>query len=211
MVQLYRANLLTRASESVVVKALNNAPGGVDGVDPKVQSRLGATGSPLPIVDRKHGICCGITVAWLIGLVNNRSEARTVGEFDGYFKNVLRFQGAYLKDAKGNIGGLDELAQSYVHGCKKLAGYKQIAPHTLAGLMPKNNIIWAAYLALYHHAIGIGYANYRYFIMEPNAGLFSYQSQRSFLSDVRDLVEARRVSKKLIGPGQAIGAWFYTA
>ena len=207
-IQLYGAPLLGKATEHKEIRRLNNAPGGQGGVDFDVQYRLGATASPLGALDRRHGICCGITIAWIVGFVNGRPEASRVDKFESYFQNVLRFQGAYLKDVKGNIGGIDELGQVFAHNCIRISQSRHMLPHNVAANLP-NEPVWAAYLGIYHHAIGIGYLNYRHFIMEPNAGLFSYQNKRNFISDLQNLIEARRVKKGVMGPGNSISAWFY--
>ena len=54
---------------------------------------------------------------------------------------------------------------------------------------------WAAYAAVWHHAIGIGHRGGNYYIMEPNFGLYVYSSKSRFLLDFQNLVEARRQSK----------------
>ncbi len=209
-IQLYNAGLFGQATEHIIVRSLNNAPGGYDGVDHDVQYRLGANNSPNGMLDRRHGICCGITIAWLVGLIGGRSEAVSSSEkeFKDYFNNVLRFQGAYLKDYKGNIGALDALDIIQPQGCKLITKNKHLLPHQIVNDLPSKPV-WAAYLGIYHHAIGIGYQNYRYFIMDPNAGLFNYRNKGKFLTDLNKLIEARRTKKKIIGPGNTISAWFY--
>lgn len=209
-IHLYGASLFGNATDHETVRRLNNAPGGAEGVDYDVQYRLGAKDSPLGNLDRSHGICCGITIAWIIGFVHGRSEASQCAKFNDYFRDVLRFQGAYIKDAKGNVGAFDELAQIYAHGCVQISKNLQLLPHTVDAALP-DLPRWAAYLAIYHHAIGIGYSNYRHFIMDPNAGLYSYQNKGKFLSDIEDLIEARRGLKRVMGPGNTIRAWFYKA
>lgn len=209
-VQLYGASLLGNATEHKEIRGLNNAPGGADGVDSDAQFRLGADNSPVGMLDRRHGICCGITIAWLVGFVHGRPEASQCDQFEDYFRDVLRFQGAYLKDVKGNITGIDELAQAYAHDCIPISKNRHVLPHTLAATMP-DQPVWAAYLGIYHHAIGIGYANYRHFLMDPNAGLYSYRNKKKFILDLQALIEARRGRKNVMGPGNTISAYFYKA
>ncbi|MGC1273863.1 MAG: hypothetical protein WBC44_09165 [Planctomycetaceae bacterium] len=210
-IQLYKKPLFGFATEHMEVRSRNNAPGGADGVDEDVQFRLGADNSPLGKKDRKHGICCGITVAWMIGFAHRRPEATRTDQFSDYFRDVLRFQGAYLKDKRGNIGGIDELGQKYVHDCVRISEVKNVAPQALLTSFPSNSTpVWAAYLAAYHHAIGFGYSNFRYYIMEPNAGLYSYQNKSKFESDFRALIDARRAAKHEPMPGK-VSAWFYRA
>lgn len=210
-IMLYGKALFGFATEHKEIRGKNNAPGGADGVDLAAQWRLGADGSPLGKKDRRHGICCGITIAWMVGFVHQRSEATRTDEFEDYFRDVLRFQGAYLKDVKGNIGGIDELGQKYVHDCVKINEAKNVSPQTLVASFPSNATpVWAAYLAAYRHAIGFGYANYRYYIMEPNAGLYSYRNRGKFETDFLALIEARRAKQDppVPMPGRVSG-WFY--
>jgi hypothetical protein len=208
-IMLYKKALFGFCTEHVEVRRQNHAPGGVDGVDQDVQFRLGADNSPLGMQDRRHGICCGITIAWMVGFAHQRSEATSIDQFPAYFRDVLRFQGAYLKDMKGNIGGIDELGQKYVHDCVKISEVKNVAPLALLAAFPSNATpVWTGYLGAYHHAIGFGYARYRYYIMEPNAGLYIYQNKRRFEDDFKGLIEARRASKNAAMPGQ-VSAWFY--
>lgn len=196
-VTLYGASLFGNAYKSSVIKGKNNAPGGDGGVDVDVQYRLGAPGSPT-MLDRKHGICCGITVAWDIGFCHGRAEAVNTTNFSSYFMNQLRFQGAYLKDHKGNVNSIDDLDGIHPHGLAR-AGSGKCKVDDLSGLYPDGT--WAAYLGIWHHAVGIGrmgggvLGSARYCIMDPNAGLFKYKNKSEFTADVRQLCEARRASK----------------
>ncbi|MGN6226233.1 MAG: hypothetical protein ACTHNM_02265 [Dyella sp.] len=202
-VNLYGASLFGNAYKSAVIRGKNNAPGGEGGVDVDVQYRLGAPGSA-SMLDRKHGICCGITVAWIIGFCHGNDEAKNTTNFPDYFANTLRFQGAYLKDHKGNVSSIDDLDGIHPHGLVR-AGNGKCAVNALSGLYPDGT--WAAYLGVWHHAIGIGRTgggfghSARYCIMDPNAGLFKYKNKSEFTADVRALCEARRASK-----GESAGA-----
>jgi hypothetical protein len=171
-------------------------------VDDDVQFRLGADGAG-SIKDRRHGICCGITIAWIVGFCHKRDEAVNTTNFARYFTDVLRFQGAYLKDNKGTVGSIDDLNAIQPEGLRRSGNGKCTGPQ-LSGLFPGGT--WAAYLGIWHHAIGVGVndrtlRSSRYCIMDPNAGLFKYDGEAAFVDDLRQLVEARRLRK-----GEAAGA-----
>lgn len=202
-VNLYNSLLFGNADDHCEVRHLNNAPAGVDGVDLSArQVLLAADGA-----DRNHGICCGISVAWLVGLVNGREESWDCGEFQAYFMNVLRFQGAYIKQGHQRGGDFDRLAQHYVHNCVLVSHSGNSTTQQLFEAMPEG-FSWGAYLSVWGHAIGIGYHNDRWFIMDPNAGLYAYRFVDKFKTDVSGFVEARRVRKH--APGYATFLfWFY--
>lgn len=191
-VTLYGKSLFGQANKSAIIRGMNNAPGGADGVDEDVQFSLGAPGGSA-MKDRKHGICCGITVAWIVGVCHKRSDAVNTTGFDAYFRDVLRFQGAYIKDFKGNVGAMDDLQGIQPQGLGKVASGKATEGE-LSGRFPMFGA-WGAYLGLYHHAVGIGYAASNYLIMDPNAGLFKYKNKSDFVSDVKALCRARREAK----------------
>lgn len=198
-IRIYGKSLFKRALNGKIIRHLNNAPGGVGGVDNDVQFRLGANGSD-EILDRRHGICCGIVITWIIGFCNGRPDAKSCISFESYFMNTLRFQGAYLKDQRGNVNSIDDLSQVYTHGLSKIkTGKCQTFELTLN--LP-NEQCWGGYLGVWHHAVGIGRsAANSYFIMDPNVGLLTYSDATTFNEDVKELCEARRVSK-----GQPIGS-----
>lgn len=205
---LYNANLFTRADQSAVIKGQNNSPGGIGGVDHDVQERLGAPGLDsigLEMVDRKHGICCGITLSWLIGFCHSAQGAQSTLHFPSYFRDNLRFQGAYFKDNKGNVKSIDDLANTgFAHGCVNASSQKVIRKihfslDDLGFTLPKK---FAMYLGIWHHAIGAAVTEGRYYIMDPNAGLFTYFNKSDFEADLNDLIEARRTKKSAGASGK---------
>ena len=209
-VMLYGENLFGNAYKESVMRGKNNAPGGEGGVDVDVQYRLGADGSAL-MKDRRHGICCGITIAWVVGFCHGRDEAINTTNFASYFMNQLRFQGAYMKDNKGNVGSIEDLNGIHPHGLVR-AGSGKCAVNELSALSPGGTS--AAYLGIWHHAIGIGtyggslIGGKRYCIMDPNAGLFKYKDKADFIADVKQLCEARR-ARKGEGAGAKISYTFF--
>ncbi len=210
-VNLYGASLFAKAYKSAVVRHLNNAPGGDGGVDTDVQYRLGAPGAA-SMKDRKHGICCGIVVAWMVGFCHRRDDAVNVTGFEAYFKNVLRFQGAYMKDFKGNVGSIDKLDGIHPHGLSR-AGSGECTVDELSGLFP-TGVTWAGYLSVWHHAIGVGvneggvFSGERYLIMDPNGGLFKYKNKSEFIDDLKQLCNARRIAKNA-GDGAKFSYTFF--
>ena len=192
-VTIYGKSLFGSAYKFKQIRYQNNAPGGLDGVDSDVQHNLGAPGSS-SMKDRKHGICCGISIAWIIGVCHKREDAVNTTGFEAYFRDVLRFQGAYIKDFKGNVDAIDDLEGIQTQGLAKIAT-GNATDDDLSGRFPATGA-WAAYLGLYHHAVGIGSSGSRYLIMDPNAGLFKYKNKSDFISDIKALCSARRDAKK---------------
>ena len=161
-----------------------------------MQYNLGAPGAASK-KDRKHGICCGITVAWIVGVCHDRDDAVNTTNFENYFRNVLRFQGAYLKDHKGNVGAIDDLDGIHPQGLTKAGSGKcssaEFRPVTQQRIL-------GGVSGLYHHAVGVGahgmgIRGSRYLIMDPNGGLFKYKNKSDFITDVQDLCDARREAK----------------
>lgn len=180
-VTLYGATLLGRAFKETHASLDNAAPATVD---QDVGTQL-----------QNHGICFGITLSWIIGFCHNRSEATTPSQFNDYFANVLRFQGAYFQVAPGledsvllNLNGI------YAHGLNKNASGK-CTPGELNGLVTSPSSRLGAYLEIWGHAIGIGGHRFKRFIMEPNAGLFYYFDPDSFKKDLMEYCEQRRTYK----------------
>lgn len=213
-VNLYGASLFAKAYKSVVLKGLNNAPGGDGGVDVDVQHRLGAPGSAT-MKDRRHGICCGIVVAWMVGFCNKREDAVNTTGFEAYFKNVLRFQGAYMKDFKGDVTSIDQLDGIHPHGLSR-TGSGQCSIDALSGLFP-TGVTWAGYLSVWRHAIGIGineggvFSGERYLIMDPNGGLFKYKNKADFIDDLKQLCNARRIKNGAAGDAKISYTFFKKA
>ena len=85
-----------------------------------------------------------------------------------------------------------------------------MSPENIASFLPPEQGNWAGYISAYAHAIGIGYRNYRYFIMEPNGGLFEYSNKGKFMSDLSAFLKARR-NKKALGTDATMKVYFYTA
>ena len=165
--------LFSRASSECIIRGKNNNPG----VDADTQNVEG-------------GICSGITSAWITSLLNANKvpEAGDTASFSNLFNNVLRFQGAYLKELHGKSDNhLQKLSTAMVvNGAK--AGQLRARPLVSAQL-PKGEW-WAAYVSMGGHAIGIGRFNGLFHIMEPNFGLFSYKIESDFLADLSDEVDS---------------------
>jgi hypothetical protein len=186
----------------------NNAPGGPDGVDIDVQYRLGAPGHNLAeIKDRKHGICCGLTVAWIIGFCSGEIDTGDPNYFAYFFDNPGRFQGAYIKDFRGNVRVMDDIEKISAIGLIKIGDTQSISYRNIGPFLPQENH-WAAYLGAWHHAIGIGkrdsifdtgnnnlVESTTYYIMDPNAGLFMYNNDGSFLFDLQSYLDDRHTKK----------------
>ncbi len=226
----YDADLFT-APEAARTKKLNNAPGGYGGVDYAAQVRLGKikspSGTPINAQHRQLGICCGITTAWMMAVRAGIRDALDPALFAAFFE-VLRFQGAYMKDAQGNAKG--NLADAFFRmignlpnrhyrtfGQSRLAQQHQFVSLTqgvadvFGWAVPDSSVDWMAYGGLYAHAIGVAHVGQRWYIMDPNHGLFVYHSERHMLVDLQAIVRARRAapSRRPGAPSTGILAIYY--
>ncbi|MCG8578150.1 MAG: hypothetical protein MI810_24945 [Flavobacteriales bacterium] len=138
------------------------------------------------------GICSGITTAWLVMFLNDNQSAYPA-QFEENFE-VTRFQGAYFKELHGktpdHIEKMDKVLDS------RLRELNRQQQRLTSGLSLPTASKWGAYLSIWGHAVGIGKAGNKYYIMDPNFGLFVYNSKSDFLADVQTLVEARAARKK---------------
>ena len=201
-----------RRTRSSRVSGKNNAPGGTGGVDVDTQFELGSDNSPQGMKDRRHGICCGISATWLVGLVNEVEGSYRTSKFKEYFDNVLRFQGAYIKQSHQDVEqDLDALQGCFTHNVKKF-DFQFSRATNIKSRFPTGKTKWAAYLSIWGHAIAIGRRDNSYYAMDPNLGLFVYEgggtAETAVLDDLQEYVEKRRLKK-----GQAQDAqfkiWFY--
>jgi hypothetical protein len=218
-VNLYNEYLFGGCYKNTIVKSFNNAPGlpGGGGVDADATGRIGFknidTGERVAGSNkgRIQGICCGITAGWMVALLGGNSGASDHGEFNGFFMGPLRFQGAYVKDFKGNSSSIKSLLDGFgLRNSNKANSSQTMSPYNIGSFLPPEQGTWAGYISAYAHAIGIGYRNYRYFIMEPNGGLFEYSNKRKFISDLSAFLNARH-KRKGVGTHATMTAYFYTA
>jgi|GEM_PF-3275814 len=137
------------------------------------------------------GICSGITTTWLIMFLNNNPGAFEK-EFENHFE-ITRFQGAYLKELHGkapdHIAKMNESLDTRLHEIGKQS--ERSASKFQIPLHPK----WAAYVSVWGHAIGIGQLNKQYYIMDPNFGLYIYNSRTTFLRDLQTMIDSRARKK----------------
>jgi hypothetical protein len=225
-VELYNKYLFGGCYKSTVIKQFNNAPGlpgGGGGIDADAAARLGyknihnhikvagsnkknRSGKP-----RVQGICCGITAGWMVAMLGGNSAATKHDEFKDFFMGPLRFQGGYVADFKANSSSIKPLLDRFgLKNSNKVNAPETLSPDNIASFLPPEEGTWAGYVAAYSHAIGIGYRSFRYYIMEPNGGLFEYQNKAKFVNDLRAFLEARRNTK----PRNAVAVmkvYFYTA
>ncbi len=160
---------------------------------------------------RVLGICCGITAAWMVAFLGGNLAARSHEEFTSLFMGPLRFQGAYVKDYVSNSSSIKILLEYYgLRNTNRLNVSKKISKDNIFSNLPTELRTWAGYLSVFEHAIGIGYCNYRYFIMEPNAGLFEYINRMHFLKDIEQFLCARQNIKSK-RPDATMKGYFYTS
>jgi hypothetical protein len=193
------------ANSKCVINGQNNAPD----THTQINEDLGITG----------GICAGMTVSWIVGVVNGYEDATDTGNFAPYFKNVLRFQGAYLqatRRTKPADGGLPsgefkmrKLSGALAHGCTKLPDTTWKAD-TVATHIKANDGMdrWAAYVSILQHAIGVGKSGGKYFIMDPNEGLYSYNKISDIHLDLSQHLKRRiRKKKEKMGDDFSVSLW----
>ncbi len=193
----YGRDCYGRADSKAAVSNSNNAPAGEGGVDSDVVGRLGGKTSGGAKVNsktqgRRVGICSGITSAWIIGCLNGRSDATSTDGFKDYFVNVLRFQGAYMKDFDPKGKTDDFVAQltkvGFAAGIKmdKLEKVRNVS----GGALPAGGG-WACYAAVFGHAVGVAAAASASYLMDPNYGLFVYNTRDKMLMDLQRVVDER--------------------
>lgn len=195
-----------RADAQGAVSGLNNAPAGDGGVDSSVVDRLGGKTSGGANVNsktkgRRVGICSGITSAWIIGCLNGYPAATSTGDFKDYFDNVLRFQGAYMKDFDPAAKTDDFVAQlakiGFAAGIKmdRLEKIRNVS----GGALPAGGG-WACYAGVFGHAIGVAAADGASYLMDPNYGLFVYNTRANMLMDLQRVIDERDAdaSKKAV-------------
>jgi len=204
-VHLYNEDLFGNCYKSTIVTHFNNAPGlpGSGGIDADVAARIGykniETGERVEGINkgRIQGICCGITAGWMAAFLGGNSAATNHDAFESYFMGPLRFQGGYVKDFQPNSSSLYFLLGGFgLTNSNKMNLSQTMTPANIGSELPAEEGAWTGYISAYHHAIGIGYRNYRYFVMEPNGGLFEYSNRKRFVTDLGAFLTARRNKKK---------------
>ncbi|MEM6304090.1 MAG: hypothetical protein AAF744_05175 [Pseudomonadota bacterium] len=215
-VKLYKKTLFTNAYQSTIIKSQNTAPVGPEGVDTAVSDRIGGRkmsdnkkvkGSNK---GRSQGICCGITAGWMGALLSGNAAATEHSGFKEFF-TTLRFQGAYYKDYTGKPGGITLLFERFgINNSNPATTSTEMTDTGVAGNLPGEESAWAGYISAYDHAVGVGYRDYRYFILEPNGGLFEYQNKAKFVADLTAHLQARR-DRKDAGGDVSVKAYFYNA
>lgn len=177
-----------KASDKKVIERLNNAPGGEEGVDADVKKEL-----------EEHGICAGMTVAWIASVLNSDPEAVQSDLFENYFLNYLRFQGAFLQVKKrGSVEKFKALGKHYPHGCSTFnyQHYRAVRmKKQVTGHIGKTRKTWAAYASATLHAIGIARIGDLHYAMDPNRGLFIYNNEDRFYEDLEEHFQ-NRLEKK---------------
>lgn len=218
-VTLYNEYLFGGCYKNTIVKSFNNAPGlpGGGGIDSDTAGRIGfkdintkkrIAGSNK---NRIQGICCGITAGWMVALLGGNSSATDHAEFTDFFMGPLRFQGGYVKDFKGNASSISSLLKGFgLSNSNQTNASTGMTADNIASFLPGEEGVWSGYISAYSHAIAIGYQDYRYFIMEPNGGLFEYSNKAKFVNDLKTFLNARR-TRKAPGTMASMKAYFYTA
>lgn len=216
-IHLYNDYLFGGCYKSTIVSGFNNAPGlpGGGGIDADAAARIGFrninTGERVAGSNkgRVQGICCGITAAWMVALLGGNPAATDHDEFTEFFMGPMRFQGGYVKDFRGNSSSLKPLLERFgLRNSNETNASKIMSPDSIASNLPPENGTWAGYISAYAHAIGIGYRTYRYFIMEPNGGLFEYSNKRKFVDDLRSFLIARR-NRRAPNTAPTMKVYFY--
>ena len=174
------------AKTKAIVNGKNKVDG-LDGLDTATATQLSG-----------RGICSGITSAWILALLNGVDDARgdpDANTFVKYFNEVLRFQGAYLKEEGGRadhfFGEMNARGFDTQIGQGKIISVDRLTSAALPG-----DARWGAYVSLWGHAIGMAVYDGRFFLMDPNTGLLEYEDKDAMLDSFGKGAEAQRKSKK---------------
>lgn len=170
---------------------MNNAVNLV-GLDPRTRSAL------LPLGQPAVGICSGIVGSWIIAVLNAVPEATDHDLFVAYFNNVLRFQGAYLKESHGRPEDFFKRLNG-LHldtGCRLLM--KLSSPYLSAKQLPRE-ARWACYVAFGGHATGLACTNGGLFAMDPSYGLYEYDTEAALMGALANGQRQQRIHQQLSG------------
>ena len=196
-ITLYNGIVYANASEecSGFSNPMNVTPWGPDGCDEKVQRLLRVHDANAP--GRKDsGICLHMAVCWLIGALNNRSEAKDISEFSGYYKNVLLFQASELLAAHAlrNVPNSYQEANEVIHhGDFNLHRFesRQVAIQDVKTEIKVLDESLSASLGAYiqiqpnYHTIAICIdPPDNFYIFDSYGGLFVYNHEAGFYCDV---------------------------
>ncbi|MGD1925219.1 MAG: hypothetical protein ACFB03_13670 [Paracoccaceae bacterium] len=220
-IRLYKKALFTHSVKSTIVKGLNNAPvrntAGLGGVDHDVRMKFGGKNMRSGKKEvgwskfRMSGICCGISAAWIVAFLGGNSDATDHDAFKEFFEGSLRFQGSYVKFHMPNQDSVPLMMKAFgLELARTDNDATEITDTGLAGLLPLETQSWAGYVVGWTHAIAIGYKGERYYIVEPNGGLFEYRNNRQFVADLTGYIIARR-DRKAPGAPAKMKAYFYSA
>lgn len=167
-------SVFRNATTKCKITGKNNAPTAKEGIE--------------DLADVTGGICSGMTVTWIVAVLHGDADAVSTASFQGFFTNVLRFQGGYLQAMHRPIQSQEhacdykmrKLAEAGAHKCQRF-DYKSCGVNAIAGALPDDTSkpTWAAYLQMFKHAIGIASVNQILLVMDPNEGLFSYGQTKS--------------------------------
>ncbi|AQQ68542.1 hypothetical protein Mag101_13555 [Microbulbifer agarilyticus] len=162
-------------------------------------------------VDKKrpkgHGICKGVSSAWVIAFLNGTLEASDGSVYEAYYTNFLRFQATMIKDFGSHIDThVEKMSALHIETNIKVAEKLELVEFTEKQI-PDGR--WAAYISVWHHDIAIGGkwgANSTLYINEPNTGLLAYTDKADFFADLKAYIAKRRQRKKL-QPTEKAGFW----
>lgn len=177
-----QSDLFDAAASQCVVRGRNNNPG----VDADTENVEG-------------GICSGITSAWVAALLSagNDPSATQTTAFADAFENLIRFQGAYLRELKGRADV--HLAALRGHLGFDFKEHEQIQCRQLQLADLPDSGHWGAYVSLRGHAVGVGRFNGQWMIMDPNLGLFLYPDAQgqAMIDDLNHLAASYWQRKRL--------------
>jgi hypothetical protein len=176
--------ILTRRWQDKALHGGNKAPKDWWAGDHTLQSKAG------------RGICKGIASGWVTAFLNQVPESVDAERFEQYYKEFLRFQATFITDYGRHIGGhLDRMAAlsvpSNIQVANVVRGENVELTHIPAGR-------WAAYVRVWRHDIALGGTwghTGRFYIVEPNQGLFGYTFCPSWMDDVNSYIRYRQMEK----------------
>ncbi|QHQ37020.1 hypothetical protein [Algicella marina] len=203
MVVVYRRpNGFINATAIAPGNYVNTDPGQGSGIDTAIAGNF------------QQGICAGLAAAWIMAFASGAEDARDTANFESYFNNMLRFQGAYLMNYKGKQGistttqGMDPFIRP-VQDLGVGVGIHRHSSHEVRlvgeNVLPAGN--FAGYTVVPGHAIGMGRHGGTCYIMDPNYGLQSYDDIVNFIVDLNYLYGAYRQRFNCIG--STVQLYFY--
>lgn len=165
-----------------------------------------------------HGICAGVSTAWVIAFLNGVRDASDPALYEKYYTDFLRYQATMIKDWKStkpdSLQGVG--IPTHLKVFKKFGmdpgvrDYKIVEAVSFSERDGHLHARWAAYCSCWHHGIAIGGSHGSsgpFYIVEPNTGLHGYQYKEACFNDLNEYIAGRRQAKAT--PDAPAKLWVY--